>query len=565
MPEYRPHIVNIGSVPLGGEHPVRIQSMTNTDTLDIKATTEQVVRIINAGADYVRISVPGMKAVDSLEKIKQNISKAGYDTPLIADVHFSPKIAEAAATVVEKIRINPGNLYDKNENKKTYYTEPEYSEILHSVREPFISLINICKDHNTVMRIGVNHGSLSGRILNRYGNTTEGMAESAMEFLRICREQQFENIVVSMKASNAKTMVNACRLVVEKMIEENMSYPMHLGVTEAGEGEDGRIKSAAGIGTLLEEGIGNTIRVSLTEAPEKEIPFAKKLVEYFEKRKPAFSRLEYKSAVSTVKYDRTDTTEILNIGGNNKPVVITGISQQGKNDNKPDHWEKNSPSPDYFISDNIISPRLDYINSYCDEINTEKINEIKKQDKTVLILNIENSSNAGDVFSLIEKHDCKNPVILHIHCSESDRDKLIIKCAAEAGKLFIDGYGNGIWIMNRNFTPEELNFLSFGILQAAGVRLSKTEFISCPTCARTQFDVEKITKEIKEHAGGLPGIKIAVMGCIVNGPGEMADADYGYVGSGKDKVTLYKGQKIIKKNISSDIAIEEMLKLIKNG
>lgn len=510
--------VNIGGVPLGASNPIRIQSMTNTDTMNTLATVAQAIRMIEAGCEYVRITAPGLKEAKNLAVIKRELTNRGYHTPLIADIHFNPKAAELAASIVEKVRINPGNYTDKKLFHNMEFTDAEYVAELEKIHERLLPLLKICREYGTAIRIGTNHGSLSDRIMSRYGDTPLGMAESAMEFIRICETEGFHNLVLSMKSSNVKVMVQATRLLVSKMKAEKMAYPLHLGVTEAGDAEDGRIKSAAGIGTLLADGIGDTIRVSLTEAPEKELSVAKKLVEHAAAFKDAAPvQLVGNIPFQPYTYKKRKTTTIGNVGGNNLPVVITDVSQipEGVTVLKPD-------------SLNVTA------NFRC------KIAQ----------------RNASGDFS---------PIICKLSYPAMDKDTFILHASADAAPMFVDGLADGLWLEAVGISQEETKETAYGILQATRARFTKTEFIACPSCGRTQFDIVKALKDIKERTAHLPGLKIGVMGCIVNGPGEMADADYGYVGAGNGKITLYKGKEIVRKNIPEADAVDALVQLIKDN
>ena len=492
--------VLIGQLPLGGTHPVRIQSMTNTDTLDTKASVAQCIRIIEEGADLVRLTAQGMREAENLSNIKSELKKAGFETPLVADIHFNPSAAELAATIVEKVRVNPGNYADKRASFiKVEFSEQEYREELERIHSRILPLINICHEHGTAVRIGVNHGSLSDRIMTRYGNTPEGMAVSAMEFIRIFRAENFHKLVLSMKSSDTGIMIKSTRRLVEMMKSEGFSYPLHLGVTEAGEGEDGRIRSAAGIGALLTEGIGDTIRVSLSEAPEKEIPVAKEILNFL--AGPA-GRVTFPDSILGFK---THTQPY-------KPEVVTN------NDGK------------FFGEQNQC---------YNNVITLSKGN-----------------FPSSDIFN-------NEDIILNGEFNEDDPEKLAIDSAALLGRYFITRQADGICITNKGkIRGDKLKELSFSILQATGARITRVVYLSCPTCGRTRFDLQEAVREVKAVTGHLTGLKIAVMGCIVNGPGEMADADYGYVGAGNGKVHIYRGTSQVLKNIPQESAAEELLKLI---
>ena len=615
--------VNIGDVNLGGNNPIRIQSMTTTDTLDVKSTINQSIRIIEAGSDYVRITAPSIKQAKALKEIKKGLKSKGYNTPLIADIHFTPKAAEVAAELIEKVRINPGNYADVKKFKSFEYTNQEYNDEIDRIYKRFSPLVKICKQNGTAMRIGTNHGSLSDRIMNRYGDTPIGMVESAMEFLRICEDHGFYNIVISMKASNAIVMVQAYRLLVNKMIEENMKYPLHLGVTEAGEGLDGRVKSAVGIGALLEDGLGDTIRVSLTEEPENEIPVAKKIVnrcvDRFYQDEPVFKVAQQ---VNPFEFSRRKSFDILNIGNQNVPIVVSDLSFKKiididllseigyfySKDN--DKWILKDTAADYvYIGRNDIGFSLphqlgiivdfekfekykdldnfyvkmnlsqyydcnDYINKFLFLYDTDlfkrELLDLLKKDKNVVVVLDSKNKNAmvslrKSIFNLL-KESIDIPVILKKDFSNFDLDRVTLYSSTDFGGLLIDGLGDGICIShNLVENVKEINELSFKILQSTRSRITSTEFISCPSCGRTQFDLQETTARIRSKTSHLKGLKIAVMGCIVNGPGEMADADYGYVGTGFELVSLYKKHDVVKRGLLAENALDELIKLIKDN
>ncbi len=595
--------VKVGDLKIGGENPIRVQSMTSTNTLNTEETFEQSLKIIKAGGELVRITAQAVIEAENLKKIKEKIRSEGFKTPLAADIHFNPKAAFAAATLVEKVRINPGNFVDKRAKFiKAEFTEEEYIDELKKIEEKLIPLLDICNEKNTALRIGVNHGSLSGRIMSRYGDTPKGMVESAMEFLRICIQENFYNVLVSLKSSNTRIMVQANRLMLSKMIEENMNFPFHLGVTEAGEGEDGRIKSAVGIGALLADGIGDTIRISLTEPPEDEIPVARKLVNYFSKRDNHKEvKLDENIPLDFFDYKKWKTNKVFNIGGDSMPVVISGMER--KNDLMPefiylkdkfiiDSSNKNSnyildaeawdqhifygdnvfplfnSINDFYLSENQ-SKNLNFLQIRCPEINEENLLKIKNQKKLVLILKTTNKNGFADqraAFIRLINADCRLPVIIKREYKENGLENLQLKSACDIGGLFLDGLGDGIWIHNTGSIDEkEIINTSFGILQASRVRVTKTEYISCPGCGRTLFNLHETTQKIRAKTSHLKHLKIGIMGCIVNGPGEMADADYGYVGAGPGKITLYKNKEIVKKNVSEENAVEELIQLIKDS
>ncbi len=598
--------VFIGDVPLGENFPIRLQSMTNTDTEDIETTVHQIIEIADAGADYVRLTVQTSRIAEKLSDIKNLLKAKNRNIPLIADIHFSPKAAETAAQIIEKVRINPGNYADLKQFKHIEYTDEEYAEEVEKIKVNFLPLLKICKENNTTIRIGTNHGSLSDRILSRYGDTPEGMVEATMEFLRICKTENFNNVVISMKASNPLVMIYANRLLVDKMQEENMHFPLHLGVTEAGNELEGRIKSAMGIGTLLVDGIGDTIRVSLTENPANEIPVAKIISEIFHPERFSTSDIKINPVVTNKNfydYNRRKSSTILNIGGNNIPVVISTINKKNNQKDiidsgyayKDNKFTKTDLSADFLFfentdeiinSDSVIIPEknnqsykvtdlkgidntnknnINFLLIDASELQDNDFEKIKNLTKSILILDLSNCTSAvhsGRAFfmKLIEL-DIENPVIIRQKFNQIDK-KAVLQASAETGALFIDGFGDGIMISGGKEDIQKANELSFGILQACRTRISKTEYISCPSCGRTLFDLEKTTAKIKEKTAHLKGIKIAIMGCIVNGLGEMADADYGYVGTGSGKVTLYKNKEVIKRNIPEKDAPDELLKLI---
>jgi (E)-4-hydroxy-3-methylbut-2-enyl-diphosphate synthase len=610
--------VMVGSVGIGGNNPIRVQSMTTTDTMDTEATVAQSVRMIDAGCELVRITAPSMKEAHNLANIKAGLVAKGYNTPICADIHFTPNAAEVAATIVEKVRVNPGNYADRKKFETIDYTEESYAAELVRIRKRFIPLIEICKKYGTAMRIGTNHGSLSDRILSRYGDTPLGMVESAMEFLRICREFDFHEIVLSMKASNTQVMVQAYRLLVSTMIESGMDYPLHLGVTEAGEGEDGRIKSAVGIGTLLEDGLGDTVRVSLTEDPEFEMPVAQVLVARYENRSSIKEIKTYDSyPINPFQFHKRSTDDILNIGGVNVPRVVADLSSKdeilpanlfafGYNySTQLDKWNLTDLACDFlFIGDKQLgfnipgtlgviqnadswnstkdrhyplfdaatytnaSSRSDVLNfvQVGIEILTDDFISILKKDKTiVLVLKSDNENALAELrraVVLLIDAALKIPVIIKREY-ELDENGVQLHAATDLGGLLVDGLGDGCWITGANVPNKVLNSTSFGILQASRARTSKTEYISCPSCGRTLFDLQETTAKIRNRTDHLKGVKIGIMGCIVNGPGEMADADYGYVGTGKGKITLYKGQEVVRRNIASEGALEALEELIK--
>jgi (E)-4-hydroxy-3-methylbut-2-enyl-diphosphate synthase len=637
--------IKIGHLLIGGNNPIRVQTMTTTDTMDTMATVEQSIRCIEAGAELVRITAPSKKEAENLQNIKDELRKRGYNTPLVADIHFTPNAAEIAAKIVEKVRVNPGNYVDKKKFEQIEYTDAEYAEEIERIRERFTPLVLICKEHGTAMRIGTNHGSLSDRIMSRYGDTAMGMVESAMEFLRIARTEDYHQIILSMKSSNPQVMVQAYRLLINHMMEEfGECYPLHLGVTEAGDGEDGRIKSAIGIGTLLEDGIGDTIRVSLTEDPELEIPVCKDIVKRYAVNSLQVSNSNIalenlKLPYSPFEYNRRQTVEVSNIGKKHVPVVIadymlaktivhTDLQAIGYTYNEStDKWNIGDAAADYIYTANKIidfalpgtlkvlcdyttwlsapdqekyfplfqgdefvkaatkSAAINFIALDTAKDNAAIIEAIKGGISAVLCL----YSSAGNsmqsvrafIINLMEQQ-VKTPVILAVESHHAFIDEQLIHFAAESGALFLDGMGDGIWLMNdpsklvnqkvtgRTYLETKnnhqfINNTSFSILQAVRTRISKTEYISCPSCGRTLFELQETTAKIRAVTNHLKGLKIAIMGCIVNGPGEMADADFGYVGSGVDKITLYRGKEVVKKNINSNVAVDELINLLKES
>jgi (E)-4-hydroxy-3-methylbut-2-enyl-diphosphate synthase len=611
--------VNIGDIALGGKNPIRVQTMTTTNTNNIDLSVEQSIRAINAGAEYVRLTTQGVREAQSLGEIKQELRIKGYTTPLIADIHFNPAAALEATKYADKIRINPGNYSDKSRTSTFTHTDSEYEKDLETAEIRFLELLTACKMNGVAIRIGVNHGSLSQRIMSRYGDTPLGMAHSAMEFVRICNKHNHMQVVVSMKSSNTRVMVQATRYLVMMMKNEGIEYPLHLGVTEAGEGEDGRIKSAVGIGALLIDGIGDTIRVSLTEEPENEIPVAKCLTSLFENWKNNQIEKPKSVPLNPFEFVRRKSNKILNIGGENVPVVIANLSNKSnlttdafeswgwyfhKDLNK---WTSGDNAADYFVVDDNVHiqvpqsntlPLIGYgsefenklinsdtfINSYIARtppqslfvkvnpynISTELIDKLKTNPNAIVVLDAESPydfyATRNAFFKFIDQN-LLNPCIVSLSVKDTDKEDFQIISSAILGPLLIDGLGDGIMILGKDDIPAEIvKSTSFGILQAARVRISKTEFISCPGCGRTLFSLNKTLKSVKDRTSHLKGLKIGIMGCIVNGPGEMADADYGYVGSGNGKVTLYRKREVVKKNIDEANAVDELIELIKaNG
>ena len=595
--------VYIGATPMGGANPIRIQSMTNTVTMDTDACIAQAKRIIDAGGEYVRLTTQGVREAENLKFINAGLRKDGYNTPLVADVHFNPKVAEVAALYAEKVRINPGNYVDAARTfKQLEYTDEEYAQEIQKIRDRFIPFLNICKENHTAIRIGVNHGSLSDRIMSRYGDTPEGMVESCMEFLRICVEQEFTNVVISIKASNTVVMVKTVRLLAEQMDKEGMAFPLHLGVTEAGDGEDGRIKSALGIGALLADGLGDTIRVSLSEAPEAEIPVARKLVDYILQREdhPYIPGMEAEN-FSYTSPDRRVTTAVGNIGGNQVPVVIsarldqnTGVSEQFKPDfiycgqqlpadRRADTgyivdanvWQGEEGTYPAFNFQQLIglhhcnAPVKFLFTTYMG-LNEEAMACLRMHPEVVIIAQSNHPNRLGEFRGIAHQlmsKGLKNPLVFFQFYEEAQLEDLQIKAAADMGALIFDGFCDGILLYNHGgkIADTKVDETAFGILQAGRVRTSKTEYISCPGCGRTLYDLESTIARIKAATSHLKGLKIGIMGCIVNGPGEMADADYGYVGAGRGKISLYKQKECIEKNIPEDQAVEKLIELIKKN
>lgn len=619
--------VQIGDLYLGSDFPIRIQSMTTVDTMDTQGSIEQSIRMIDAGCELVRITAPSVKEAQNLENIRKGLRERGYTTPLVADIHFTPNAAELAARIVEKVRINPGNYADKKRFETIDYTDASYASELERIRDKFLPLVKICKEYGTAMRIGTNHGSLSDRILSRYGDTPHGMVQSALEFLQICEDENYFNIVLSMKSSNTQVMVEAYRLLSKKLKEGGFKdYPMHLGVTEAGEGEDGRIKSAVGIGTLLEDGLGDTIRVSLTEDPEFEIPVAQDLVRRYDARAsqqdpiPAFegASASFDSPIHPFAHSRRKTSEIFSIGGHQVPRVIADFSARASitiTDLKaighfylpePDKWAMNDLGADFIYTgkqsldfmlpnglrqlqdasvwnpSDFVYPVFSYADFQAAALKHASLNFVKLHaedlitgdfvfDETVVL--IVGSSNPHQMpsirrafFHLIEK-GIDNPVIIQLSYTSISDGQFQLFAPTDGGALFIDGLGDGLLLSLPHSNNKEAlcNATNFGTLQASRMRISKTEYISCPSCGRTLFDLQETTANIRKQTDHLKGIKIGIMGCIVNGPGEMADADYGYVGIGKDKIALYKGQEVVKKSVPADSAVYELIQLIKEN
>ncbi|MEJ5994460.1 (E)-4-hydroxy-3-methylbut-2-enyl-diphosphate synthase [Pedobacter sp. Du54] len=628
--------IAIGNLPMGGLNPIRIQSMTTTDTMDTLATVEQTIRMVHSGCEYVRITAPSIKEAENLANIKKELRTRGYDVPLIADIHFTPNAAESAARLVEKVRVNPGNYADKKRFENLEYTDSTYQAELERIYKKFTPLVKICKEYGTAMRIGTNHGSLSDRIMSHYGDTPRGMVESAMEFIRMCEDHNYYNLCISMKASNTQVMVQAYRLLVQTMVKEGMNYPLHLGVTEAGDGEDGRIKSAVGIGTLLADGLGDTIRVSLTEDPEFEAPVARALADRFERKtesrevwmsgSPEPTVLSLNSQLPTYnpyQYSRRITKPVQQIGGHYHPVVMIDVTKQNLKD--PyflgqlgynysaglDKYNLTDLACDLvYLGDELPSfsfpGNLKQVYNYStwlklsDKLNCYPLFSVEEYTKTegwkaeslnFLAITVEEFAQADfptfiltesntiiilqtnhefgmqqqrAFFVALQEQAIQVPVIIKRSYSTVNANQLMLYAASDLGALLTDGFGDGVWIG----APEEIalplvNSTSFGILQATRTRISKTEYISCPSCGRTLFDLQETTQYIRSKTDHLKGIKIAIMGCIVNGPGEMADADYGYVGTGPGKITLYRGKEVVKKNVNTPSALDELIEIIR--
>ena len=560
-----PREVWIGDLALGGWNPVRIQSMTNTPTMDAAATVAQCIRMIEAGCEMIRITAQNIQEAENIGLIKRELHQKGFRLPIIADVHFKPAVAERAAQIVDKVRINPGNYADKRISK-TAISQKEYNEELERIAERLHPLLKICRQYGTAIRIGTNHGSLSGRIMNRYGDTHEGMAESAMEFVRICHAFGFHKLVLSMKSSNVRVMVAATRMLVCRMIQENMQYPVHLGVTEAGNGPEGRIKSACGIASLLADGIGDTVRVSLTEAPENEIPVARQIVSRFSK--PPAGRLDVESEVtpchsSRFEYERRISWPAGSIGHGNVPVVLSGRQRVHSIDEYLAE-EGNAGVWDHPEEQKTDEPCIRYLNCLphqplpaCDPIKSE----------SVLVFSTSSVSETLAIRQKIAELDGLGqafPVVLKYEGHEADVSRFAIDAAICLGPLLNDGLCDGVLLENSQLTSAEVNRIAFAILQATRARITQTEYIACPGCGRTQYKLEEALKKVKAATAHLKGLKIAVMGCIVNGPGEMADADYGYIGQGSGKVTLYHGRKAVKKNIPEELAVAGLIDLMKS-
>lgn len=606
---------------MGGANPIRVQSMTTVDTMDTLGSVEQVIRMVEAGCEYVRITAPSVKEAQNLQEIKKELRQRGYTVPLIADIHFTPNAAELAARIVEKVRINPGNYADKKRFEEIDYTESAYQAELDRIRQKFTPLVKICKEYGTAMRIGTNHGSLSDRIMSRYGDTPLGMVESALEFLRICEDLNYYNIVLSMKASNPQVMIQAYRLLVNKLEEEKFKpYPLHLGVTEAGDGEDGRIKSSVGIGTLLEDGLGDTVRVSLTEEPEAEVPVAKTLVDRYVGR-VAFPKIKAvaESPIDPFSYTRRQTRQVATIGGHQVPRVVADLSDKdqltaaslfaaGYRYSVPldkwniadmasdfiyvgsrsltfeipgtlgvisdyEHWKKEPKAQHYplmtaaqFNATDTLVSEITFVSLNSSEITNDLLQRLQQNSSVVLVLSSENSHAMPDIrntFFQLMNERIDIPVIVRRRYSSVSAEAFQLEAATDVGGLLIDGMGDGVWLTATALPDKMLNETAFNILQATRTRISKTEYISCPSCGRTLFDLQETTAKIRSRTSHLKGVKIGIMGCIVNGPGEMADADYGYVGSGPGRITLYRGKEVVRRNVPTAQAVDQLIDLIK--
>lgn len=533
---------HVGNVCIGSDYPIRLQSMNNTSTMDTLASVEQVERIAAAGADIDRLTAQGVREAANMGEIRRMLRERGCQIPLVADIHFNPRAAEEAALHVEKVRINPGNFVDPGRTfRKLEYTDDEYALELKKIEDRLVPFLNLCKEHNTAIRIGVNHGSLSDRIMSRYGDTPSGMVESALEFLRVAVAHDFTDIVISIKASNTVVMVETVRRLVRAMEQENMKFPLHLGVTEAGDGEDGRIRSAVGIGTLLAEGIGDTIRVSLSEAPEAEIPVARELADYLSMRSKAPSvEGEFAPGYDLVCPTKRPSDRIANVGGDALPVVMG--------------YDDIDESLVIRLSTNEVRDLLD------DPTAIQALNG------KILVLSSSHLNPVADLSAVIHRlwrMELRNPVIASLDYSGNTSDEIVIRSSADFGALSLNGLIDGLEIKSDALDKESLNRLALGILQASRRRITKTEFVSCPGCGRTMFDLQETVARVKEATSMYPGLKIAVMGCIVNGPGEMADADYGYVGAGVGNVSLYRGKELVEKNIPSSEAVAHLIALMK--
>ena len=569
--ERRPAIeVTIGNLKLGGTHPVRLQSMANTDTNDTEGSVAQAERIIKAGADLLRYTTQGRREAANMANIAEGIHHLGYTTPLVADVHFNPNAADEALEHIEKVRINPGNYVDTKSSTPREWTDELFEEMHNKVIERFGKFVLRAKELGRAIRIGVNHGSLSERMLTRYGDTPEGMIESCLEYLDVCRMHDFHDIVISMKSSNTLVMTAAVRLLSKTLAERGYpAYPLHLGVTEAGEGEDGRIKSAVGIGSLLADGLGDTIRVSLSEEPEAEIPVAKTLVDYISSRQP----LDVDTAIlpdwneyTNLSYnDRKNSIAIGKLaGGGNLPIVLSNATPSNSGDStKADYYISNSGA--ITNAQGAIMKDFSYVELDCYSITEEALAKI--QETSLILLNAPGNNAIAEWrlgFTLLRRAGIKNSIILHRTYTTNDIELFRLQLAADAGTIIIDGWSNGLYISAPNLQEEDVIKTELGVLQATRLRMSKTEFISCPGCGRTLYSLTETIAKIKAATSHLKGLKIGVMGCIVNGPGEMADADYGYVGAAPGKIDLYKGQECIRRGIPQEEAVNQLIDLIKS-
>jgi len=618
---YKSREVKVGNIGVGGDNPIRVQSMTTTDTMDTEATVAECLELINAGCEIIRITAPGKREAENLQNIKNELEKQGHNIPLVADIHFTPIAAEISAKIVDKVRVNPGNYIDKKKFKIIDYDDDTYQKDVDKIKKRFTPLIEICKAHGTAMRIGTNHGSLSDRILSRYVDTPQGMVESAMEFLRICKALEYHDVILSMKASNTIIMVQAYRLLIVAMQNEGMDYPLHLGVTEAGDGDDGRVKSAVGMGALLLDGIGDTIRVSLTESPVYEIPVAKAMLNNLEGQVPSnnIQEFEHKLPYSPYQFLRRKSLNIGNIGHGYVPVVVADVSRLQKVEvsdltdldlryqEKLDKWKIGDLAPDYLFntkkfefeltgmtqvipSSNHLDRNTQNSNKYGNwtveeyenaKNKSEKANFIhvdasnlvicnKFQDDSTVIWVLSSTNNnpllelRRWILELETVNKLKHPILIKFESEKTSKLDVQMIASSHIGALLLDGLVDGIWMIpNSKNQLKVFNELAFGILQSARARSSKTEYISCPSCGRTLFDLQETTAKVRQATEHLKGLKIGVMGCIVNGPGEMADADYGYVGTGVGKITLYKGQEVMKRNLDSEVAVNELISLIK--
>lgn len=618
--------VQIGDLQMGSDFPIRIQSMTTTDTLDTEASVAQIKRMVAAGCELVRLTAPSIKEAENLAAIKKELQQQGINVPLVADIHFTPNAAEIAARIVEKVRINPGNYVDKKKFELIEYSDADYAEELDRIRTRFTPLVQICKEYGTAMRIGTNHGSLSDRIMSRYGDTAHGMVESAMEFLRIAEDEGFHNIVLSMKSSNPQVMVEAYRLLVHTMNQNHMFYPLHLGVTEAGDGDDGRIKSALGIGSLLEDGIGDTIRVSLTEDPEFEVPVAQQLVARYTNRtnhSPVSFAMSTNDALqlwNPFGYQKRETKEVGIVGGGNVPRVIANyasieqlvpeqLAEVGHvYDAVLDKWHMTDLGCDFiyrgshqtsfmlpngvkglydvsvwntltdkvnnfpvfeveaYLTSPVSSQTMNMVKATTAQLNNETLELLNQKVNTVLWLDAASEHAVSDLrntFIRLKSLGVNMPVIVTRSYNEAETETTMLHASTDIGSLLTDGFGDGVMLTAPKVSHNRTNAIAFGILQAARARITKTEYISCPSCGRTLFDLQETTAMIRKHTDHLKGVKIAIMGCIVNGPGEMADADYGYVGSGPGKITLYKGKEVMKKGVNKETAVQELIGIIR--